>query len=81
MSFLHVAFLALTNICLKRVSGEKEGGSKVGSIESYYCGTVALEGKKIWAFAIVFYSINFRFRQVKHKTLQARCGLCKCPAV
>ena len=66
---------------LKGVSSEKEGGSKVGSIESYYCGTVALEGKKIRAFAVVFYFILFRFRQEQHKTLQVRCGLCKCAAV
>ena len=66
---------------LKGVSGEKEGGSKVGSIDSYYCGTVALEGEKIRAFAVVFYFINFRFRQVQHKALQVRCGLCKCAAV
>ena len=63
------------------MSGEKEGGSKVGSIDSYYCGTVALEGEKIRAFAVVFYFINFRFRQVQHKTLQVRCGLCKYAAV
>ena len=63
------------------MSGEKEGGSKVGSIDSYYCGTVALEGEKIRAFAVVFYFINFRFRQVQHKALQVRCGLCKCAAV
>jgi len=63
------------------VSGENEGGSRGGSIDSYYCWTVALEGEKIQAFAVVFYLINFRFRQVQHETLQVRCGLCKCAAV
>jgi len=28
---------------LKVVSGEKEGGTKVYSIDGYYCGTVALD--------------------------------------
>jgi len=56
-------------------------GSKAGAIDSYVYGTVALEVKKIWAFAVVFYVINFRFRQVQHKTLQVRCGLCKYAAV
>ena len=31
---------------LKVVSGEKEEGSKVSSIDGYFCGTVALEVKK-----------------------------------
>jgi hypothetical protein len=32
----------LVNGSLKVVSGEKKGGSKVYSIDGYYCGTVAL---------------------------------------
>ena len=56
-------------------------GSKVESIDSYRYETMALEGKKIRAFAVVLHFIYFRFRQVQHKTLQVRCGLCKCAAV
>ena len=66
---------------LKGVSGEKEGGLKVCSIDCYRYGTMALEGEKNWAFAVVFYFILFCFRQEQHKTLQVCCRLCKCPAV
>jgi len=50
-------------------------GSKVESIDSYRYETMALEGKKIRAFAVVLHLIYFQFRQVQLKTLQVRCGL------
>jgi len=55
-------------------------GSKAGTIDRYMYRTVALEVKKIRVFAVIFYFIDFRFRRVQHKTLQVRCGLCKCAA-
>jgi len=63
------------NICiwvLKELSDEKEGGSRVGSIDSYDCGAVALEGKKVRDFAAVIYFITFRFPQVQQNSLKVR---------
>jgi len=52
--------------------------SRIDSIESYYCGTVALEFEEIRDFAVVFYFKNFRFRHVLHINLQVGCLQCKC---
>ena len=49
---------------LKVVSGQTERGLRVGSIASYWYGTVALGIKKIQDFAVIFQSAYFRFRTV-----------------
>jgi len=53
---------------LKGMSGEKEGGSGVFTIDRYWYGTLALDIKKIRNFAVVFYSIHFRYRPVQQNT-------------
>jgi len=53
------------NCVLKVVSGQTNGGSRVGSIDSFWYGTVALGFQKIREFAVVFLSVHFRFRSVR----------------
>ena len=50
---------------LKVVSGEKEGGLRVGSINRYYYGTVVLDTVKNLELAVVFYSADFRFHPLQ----------------
>jgi len=51
---------------LKVVSGEKEGGSKVYSIDGYYCGTAALGILLPLYSAATFFATNFCFRWLLH---------------
>ena len=51
---------------LKVVSGEKEGGLRVGSIDRYWLGTAVLEVYKNREFAVVFYIAYIRFRPLQH---------------